>query len=238
MQPDEPSGYRIDPEQDAPSPSYAAPLAYGQPGAYALPPGYIPPRYGPPPGYASPSAYDPQPAYGDPLSYGQPQAGWYGAPPGPWNAPPPSTRWPYGPDRPGLATAAAVLGFVTAGLTLIAGIVFLVKELTGDHDAPTVVLLLGIPCAAAQILGGVRLLRRRSRTVLLVSALAGVAVLIAALVAAAVDLSKDDFEGFLIFFFPALPLPILTAVFAWQRNVSSWIAAARDQPQASSLHGA
>ena len=236
MQPDEPSGYRIDSEQDAPPPSVATPPAHGQPaassppGPYAPPPGYIPASYGPPPSHGSPPAYGPPPAYGAPPSYWQPQAGWYGPPPAPWNAPLPSSRWPYGPDRPGMATAAAVLGFVTAGLTLIAGLVLVIKELTGHDDAPTAVLLLGIPCAAAQILGGVWLLRRRSRTVLLVSALAAVAVLIGALVAAAVDLPRQGFVGFLVFFFPALPLPVVTAVFAWQRTVSSWIAAAREAP--------
>ena len=41
---------------------------------------------------------------GDP-QYGQPPWAWQPAP----------TTWPHGPGRPGVATAAAVLGFVTAG---------------------------------------------------------------------------------------------------------------------------
>lgn len=218
MQPDESSGYRIEPEHSWSPTPYAPPA----------------PAYGPPPAYGVPPAYGPAPAYGPPpAGYPAPPPGWYWPPAAPWNGPPPSSRWPHGPDRPAIATAAAVLGFVAAGLTLVMGVVFVNAFATGDGDLPTGLLLLGAPCAAVQIIGGVHLLRRRGRTLLLAASIAAVLVLLAAFVGAAVTFTTDDFVGISVFLAGAIVLPVLIVVFTAQRTVSAWLAAA--QPP---LHGA
>lgn len=154
-------------------------------------------------------------------AYGQYPHG-YGAPP-PWAAPLP---WPHGPGRPGVATAAAVLGFVTAGLTALASLGFLIALLTGESDATVGVLALGLPCAAGQVYGSVRLLARRSPVPLFASSLAAVGVLLLALVVAAVDLDGDDALGAAFFVVLAGVLPVLTAVYARLPATLGWTGSA------------
>jgi hypothetical protein len=151
----------------------------------------------------------------------------YGYHPTPWSGPLPSSRWPYGPDRPGVATAAAVLGFVTAGLTLLMSVVFLGVQFSGDGDTSTAVLLLGIPCAAGLIVGGVRLLGRRSHQVLFTSAVAAVLVLILAFIVGLATLpGRDDVAGLGVMLLVAAPLPIVTACLAASRTIAGWTAGA------------
>jgi hypothetical protein len=149
----------------------------------------------------------------------------YGPPPMPWA--PPTATWPYGPGRPALGTAAAVLGYVTAGLTIVASVIFLVVGISGDGDPTVVVLLLGAPCAVGLIVGAGRLLRRRSARALFASAVAAVAVLLVALVVGAAVLATGDLIGEAVFVVAALPLPVLTAVFARNTTVAGWLAAGR-----------
>jgi hypothetical protein len=68
--------------------------------------------------------------YGEQQQHGRPPG--YGPPP--WAQAP--TTWPHGPDRPRSATTAAVLGFVTGGLTALATLIFLVVVITGAVDDP------------------------------------------------------------------------------------------------------
>jgi hypothetical protein len=176
------------------------------PGTAPQAPVYAQPAY-PPPGYA----YGPPPGYG------------YGYPP---LSPP---AWPHGPGQPGVATTAAVLGFVTAGLTLLVSAAMLLAVLGGEDDVVTLLLTLGWPCAAGLIVGGVRLQRRRSPAVLFGAAVACVAVLLLAWLAGAVTIDRTDgLEGLTVFVFAALVLPVLTAVFAWLPVVRGWAAARPD----------
>jgi hypothetical protein len=147
-----------------------------------------------------------------------------------------SRRWPHGPDRPGIATAAAVLGFVAAGLTLVMTMVFINAFATGDGDLPTGLLFLGAPCAVVQIIGGVHLLRRRGRRLLLAASIAAVAVLVAAFVGAAVTFTNDDFVGISVFLLGAVVLPLLIVIFTAQRTVSGWVAAAAQAPPEGVTH--
>lgn len=180
------------------------------PGALQQPvaaPGYGPAGYGPP--VWSGPAYPQAPAYGYPY------------PPTPW-APEP-LAWPDGPARPASATAAAVLGFVTGGLTILNSLGFLIMVLVGEDDAPTRVLLLGPLCAAGVITGAVRLLGRRSPAVLFGSALASVGVLVLALVVGAVTIDRTGgTAGLAAFVGMAGILPVLTAIFAWLPTVRGW----------------
>ena len=190
----------------------------------AFPPGALPQQVGAP-GYGPPG-YGPQPGYGPVPGYGPSYAQTYGYPypPTPW-APEPLT-WPDGPARPASATAAAVLGFVTGGLTILNCLGFLIMVLVGEDDAPTRVLLLGPLCAAGVITGAVRLLGHRSPVVLFGSALASVAVLVLALVVGAVTIDRTGgTEDLAVFVLMAAVLPVLTAIFAWLPTVRGWAAA-------------
>lgn len=194
------------PQSGAAQPYSAAPYAaqpYGAAPAYGPPPGYAPPGYVPP-------AYGPPPSYGPPPGYG-------------WGTPPPPV-WPAGPGRPGVATAAGVLGIVTGALSALVALVFTVAVLSGEEDGPSVVLMLGLPCGAALIAGGIRLLNRRSPTPVFAAALAAVVVLFLTLVVGATTLDRDGVVGLSVFLVLALPLPVLTAVFARLPATVGWAA--------------
>ncbi|MGY1673094.1 hypothetical protein [Geodermatophilus sp. SYSU D00710] len=178
--------------------------AYGQPLPYGPPPGS---GYGPPPGYGPGHGY----AYGPPAGYG-------------WGLPLAPPTWPAGPGRPGVATTAGVLGIVTGSLSALVALFLLVVVLGGDDDAPTLVLVLGLPCGAALVAAGIRLLGRHSPTPLFASALAAVAVLVLALAVGAGTLDPDDLVGLTAFLVFALPLPVLTAVFARLPATVGWAA--------------
>jgi hypothetical protein len=125
-----------------------------------------------------------------------------------------------------MATAAAVLGFVTAGLTILVAGVLLIGVLNGEDDAVSLLLTLGLPCAGGLIAGGVRLLGRRSPALLFGSAMGGVGVLVLAWLAGAATIDRTDgMQGLSFFVVTALLLPALTAIFAWQRTVRGWAAA-------------
>jgi hypothetical protein len=185
------------------------------PPAPAVPTGYAPPpAYGPPPGYGMPQASGPPPGYRPP--YGAvPRAGWAAMPP----------AWPYGPRRPGVATAAAVLGFVTGGLTAVVSLILLLAVTNGDGSPPTLLMLLGLPCAIAVVAGAAVLMGRGSPDLLFGAALASVGVLVLVAFVSMATLSVDDLIGMLVVVVLALPLPVLTAVFARQPRVRGWAAA-------------
>jgi hypothetical protein len=177
----------------------------------AFPPGTLP-------------AQQPTPQQWQQQWQGQPQGyqQWPAYGPGWWH---PSLPWPEGPERPGSATAAAVLGFVTAGLTLLVSLPNLILVAAGEAEASTHVLLLGIVTAAGLITGAVRLLGRKSPDVLFGSAVGSVTVLLLAVAAGALTIDRTGgLSAILMFVGVALPLPILTAVFAWRPVVRGWAA--------------
>jgi hypothetical protein len=86
-------------------------------------------------------------------------------------------------------------------------------------------MLLGIPCAVAIIAGAAALLGRRTAELLFRGALASIAVLALVLAVGLATLGGDDLAGMLFVVVLALPLPILTAVFARRPQVRGWVAA-------------
>ena len=228
-------------EWDAfPPGTYGGPhQAYGTPPHVASPDYGTPPNgapgYAPPPGYAAPPSYATPPGYGPPPGYGAPPAGYgpppghaaptrYGPPPG-WGWVPTDTTWPHGPDRPSMATAAAVLGFVTAGLTALVCLFILADMADGGGDPPEKLFLLGFGSALGLLVGGIRLVQARSPAVLFGSALASIAILVIALLTGFGTLYSDQIGGLVAVVVLALPLPILTAVFSWLPRVRGWSAA-------------
>ncbi|MGY2083452.1 hypothetical protein [Blastococcus sp. SYSU DS0539] len=161
-----------------------------------------------------------QAGYGQP-PYGQAPYGYapYGQPP---YAPPGWVGRAPGEARPGVVTAAGVLGIVTGGLTALGSLLMLVMMLDGEDDAATTVLTLGLPCAVGLVVGGVRVLQNRAAGLLFVSALAAVGVLLAALVAGLLTLDEGGRFGVAAFVVLACVLPVVTAVFARLPRVTAW----------------
>jgi hypothetical protein len=124
--------------------------------------------------------------------------------------------------RPGVATTAGVLGFVTGGLTALMSVIFLILVVGGDTSGPDLVLLLGLPCAAGLIAGASILMRRGSSTTLFGSALASVGVLVLTWLTGVASLDAQSLFGLTMFLVLALPLPVLTAVFARMRITVGW----------------
>jgi hypothetical protein len=119
-----------------------------------------------------------------------------------------------------------VLGFVTAGLTILVSGAVLITVLAGEDDVVAMLLVLGLPCAAGLITGAVRLQDRRSPVVLLGSAVASVVVLAMAWTAGALTIDRSGgLSGLTLFVVMAAVLPVLTAVFAGLPRVRGWAAA-------------
>jgi uncharacterized membrane protein len=194
---------------------YPQPQGYGQPYGYGPPPGYPPqgypqqgyPQQGyPPPGY-------PPPGYPQP-GYGQPYGTWPGRAP----------AWPAGPGRPSVATAAAVLGFVTGGLTILMTIGFLVDLSAGDDEAVHLLTIVtGLICAPGLIAGGVQLLSRKSSDLLFFSALAAAISLVVIGVLGSATLYGSDEEAIVVFVTFGFSLPVVTAILARVRHTVGWV---------------
>jgi hypothetical protein len=89
-------------------------------------------------------------------------------------------------------------------------------------DAPSKLFLLGFGSATGLVVGGVRLLQRRSPVALFGSAVASVAILLITLLTGLLTLYSDQIPGLVVTVILALPLPVLTAVFSWQGRVRGW----------------
>jgi hypothetical protein len=116
----------------------------------------------PAPGYGPPSGYPQTPPGGQPVYAGQPypQGGGYGPAP---------------IEKPGTITGAAVLGFIQAGITLIATIILAmslmnVSSVTTDGLAePWIVTIAQFVGVVLLIFGAVQLIGGSSRTLYLVA---------------------------------------------------------------------
>ncbi|WP_375504093.1 hypothetical protein [uncultured Jatrophihabitans sp.] len=176
----------------------------------------------------------PPPGYGYPAPYGYPSPGYapYGYPPAPGY---PSYGYPSAPRdlRPGLATASAVLAFVTAGLLVLAGLLlFLGGAIAGDvedsFDSGTHIGLelaldgvVNLVAGGLLIAGGVMLVGRNRNGRVLLSIGGGIVV------AAAVywilrfdDISSDSWAFDAVMF---LVLTVLALSFAWCTPVTRWL---------------
>ncbi|MDK3255212.1 hypothetical protein QOZ86_01725 [Blastococcus capsensis] len=122
-----------------------------------------------------------------------------------------------------MVTSAGVLGIVTGALTALGSLVMLIAALSGERDAVTTLLILGLPCAVGLIAGGVRLLQRHAPGLLFGSALAAIGVLAVALVAGMLTLGDEDRVAVAVFVLFACVLPAITAVFARLRAVTHWV---------------
>ena len=129
--------------------------------------------------------------------------------------------------RPGLATAAGVLGFVVAGFAVLTGAGATLRGLRQDVGWAPVLLLTGVLVAIALVVGGTALLRRRSSRLLqATSALLTLAVLAGMGTAVAVEPSDGPYLAFALAVF-WLPLPLLVLVFSSVPVVRRWLRGGR-----------
>ena len=133
--------------------------------------------------------------------------------------------WPYGPGRPGVATAAGVLARVAAGLTFFVQLVFVAPGLDGQDGVSQWLMLLGLPCAGGMIVGANRLMWHRSSRLVFASSAAAVAVLLLVFLVGLGELRGAELIGLVFFVVLALPLPLLAAIFTQAPAVKSWLAA-------------
>lgn len=192
----------------------------GQPGDPQDPnQGYAPPDHGgyPQPGYGPPPAY----GYGHQYLYGPPVQPYpYGYPPAP------------GERRPGTATAAAVLGYVTAGILIAAGIVLLILaselhqlyDLTGGgHTLVTAEVAfdgaLNFVAAGLLIAGGVSFLGRNPTGRVLLSI--GGGIVVGESVYWVVRGAPDSPALFWALVFAALA--VVALALAWTTAVGRWL---------------
>ena len=192
-----------------PGPGYGEPVDPNTSGYnYPAQAGYPPAGY-PPPGYAP---------YGYPVAPGYPP---YGYPPAP------------GDIRPGIATAAAVFAYITAGLLILAGLLLFLGGAiandvedsfnSGTHIGLELALdgVVNLVAGGLLIAGGVTLIGRSPNGRTLLSIGAGIVV------AAALywlvrfrDISDDSwvFDASLF-----LVLAVLSLAFAWSTPVTRWL---------------
>lgn len=149
-----------------------------------------------------------------------PQPQRLAAPPVPWAVAP--AVWPYGPARPGEATAAAVLGLSLAFPVGVGGLLGLLS-LTSTADPFALVLVTGVSLAAGLAVGAIRLLRRRGRALLVGSGVA-IAVTLIAMPLVDVGLRSDGWRGILTGLLVWLPFPVVTAWLAALPRVGNWVA--------------
>jgi hypothetical protein len=196
---------------------------YPQQGGYPQAPGY--PQT---PGQGQPAQGHPQsPPYGQPAQ-GYPQSPPYGYPqaPGFGAMPPAPAEYSGGPiKRPGVATAAAVLAFVQAGITAIPGISGIIGAAGGSastgtglfSDAVSLIVSIAIVIGVALLItGGVQLISGSTRAMMIAGTALELVICVYWIIAGlsidenligdsdvAVDVvnaSKGVFIGFAIFF--------------------------------------
>ena len=176
------------PDENPPQgqPGYGAPQqppAGHQPGYGAPqtpPPGYDPSGYNPS-GYNPPSGYDPAPAYsGGPSTGGQ---------------------------RPGMVTAAAVIGIVLGVLGLISllaiGLVFEFSTFLG------LLTLLSVAVAVVLLIGGIQTIQGKSPRLLLLGSYASIGIQLLTVIWSVASGFGFEFTGLLGFILPVLVVFLL-----------------------------
>jgi hypothetical protein len=126
-----------------------------------------------------------------------------------------------------------VLGFVTGALTVLASLAFLVGTVQTGGDPATTVLVAGLPCGIAMLVGAGRLIGRHRLPVLALACVAALVVLVVAWSAFLAGPDGDDPDarvGITIFALVAAVLPVVTLVFSLLGTVRGWLAG--DRPPA------
>lgn len=184
------------------------------------PQGGVPQGYPQTPGQGQPAQGYPQsPPYGQPAQ-GYPQSNPYGQPAPSYQygaMPAAPAEYSSGPiPRPGTVTAAAVLGYVQAGITLIPTILMLVGAASADAGAAGseaafgwLLIIAQLIGAALLIAGGVQIMGGKSRTLMVAGAGLELAISLAWIIRVAaidsegidvIDAGKGVIIGIAIFF--------------------------------------
>lgn len=209
-----------------------------QSGGYPQTPGQGQPAQGYPQGPPQSPPYG-QPAQGYPQSppQGYPQAQGYGA-----GMPSAPAEYSAGPiPRPGTVTAAAVLGYVQAGITLIPTVLMFGGAVSSDSGAAAdaavgwILVLAQLAGAALLITGGVQIMGGKSRTLMLVGAGLEIAISLfwiirfAAIDSGGIDIidqGKGVIIGFAIFF---AIMPAISLIMSLGANTTQFLQSRRGQ---------
>lgn len=174
------------------------------------------------------------------------QAGPYGQPGGqpPYGYPyPPPPGYPYGyrpipvsEQRPGTLTAAAVLGYVTAGLLILAGIILfsgaslvndIDNQLGTNHDSLTAEFtfdgFLNLLAGGLLIAGGVVMTGRRDNGRIVYTVGAAIVLVEAIYWLARWSSKLDNDVGVIVYGLLFAALTIIGLSLAWTRASSSWL---------------
>jgi hypothetical protein len=183
----------------------------------------------PPYGPAQPPYGPVQPPYGPPSPYG------YGYPPG--YPPGYPAGYPSGPSRPGTAVGAAVLGYINAGLLILAGSLLLfgasfvsdVEDATDSNTDYGAELAMdgfvNMIAAGLLIAGGVMLTGRNPNGRILFSI--GSAVVLAETVYWLVRFDGLTATGFFVYSMLFAALTIVGVALAWSPGIGSWLSEKR-----------
>ncbi|CAN5399407.1 hypothetical protein BH24ACT9_BH24ACT9_06700 [soil metagenome] len=200
---------------------YAGPPGYADQGGYAGPPGYPAPGYGA--GAQPPPGYPPNPGY--PAPYGYQSYGY------------PAQR---GPQRPGGATASAVLMFIQGGLVLFATlyVLFFASVASGISSAGvseadsletewTIIGILQLVSVGLLIFGGVQTLGGGGRIVTIVACGSQVALTLYWMIRIGSLPEFGDDGGPFLFVVPLFyaVLPVVALSLALGRPVTEYIVA-------------
>ncbi|GHE11805.1 hypothetical protein [Klenkia taihuensis] len=142
------------------------------------------------------------------------------------------------PRTPGVAVAAAVLGFVDAASVLSIVVFVLAGTAASGTDGAGAAIALGsalaLAVAAVLLLGSLALLRGTGRTLLVVGAVLQIAVTVALAVAVLVAVGDDPFgftdplRGVVIgAVVVSLATPVVRLVLVLQRSVATWLTSRR-----------
>ncbi len=224
---------------------------YGQqPGPYGQQPGGGYPQqsggYPQTPGQGQPAQGYPQsPPYGQPAQgypqsppQGYPQAPGYGA-----GMPPAPAEYSAGPiPRPGTVTAAAVLAYVQAGITLIPTVIMLAGAFSSDTSGAAsdaamgwIILIAQLVGAALLIVGGVKIMVGKITNVLDVGAGLELAISVFWIIRVAaidsggldvIDTGKGVIIGFAIFF---AIMPAISLIMSLGANTTQFLQSRRGQ---------
>jgi hypothetical protein len=171
------------------------PMTYPNPGADPNPSqGGAPqgqPGWGSPeqPGWGGPQqpGYNPAPSYsGGPAGYGTPAG-----------------------QRPGMVTAAGIVGIVWGALGALFGLLLVVAAFGLGAGLAGLVLLIGLAVAAALLVGGIRVLNGKSPKLLLYVCYASIVINIISLVVSLVSNGGNAYSGVLGFIVPGAIIALL-----------------------------
>jgi hypothetical protein len=188
------------------SPTSGSDPNYPQGGAPQGQPGWNAPQGPPPQGYGSPQQPygDPQQGYGVPQQgYGVPQQGYGGPAPAYSGAPDSGTG-----QKPGMVTAAGIIGIVWGGLGLLFGLLALTVAFSLFGGFYGLLVLLSVVVSGALLWAGIQVVQGKSPRLLLLISYVAIGINLLTMIWAATQ-GASIFTGLLGFIVPGVVVFLL-----------------------------